>query len=160
VLERLRNDESGAALVEFALVAPLLLLLLFGMIDFGKALNYWVDETHLASSGARWAQVNKNPGAGAGQSLLQYIKAQADAGEIRTGGNSVDGTGATVCVSYPSGTAIVGEPVRISVTSTYRWMSFLGLPVATTNLNGSATMRLEAGPTNLPASDTCFSAAV
>jgi Flp pilus assembly protein TadG len=160
VLTRLRKDQSGAALVEFALVAPLLFVLLFGIIDFGKALNYWIDETHLASSGARWAEVNKNPGAAAGQSLLQYIKAQADANELRNGGASVTGTGATVCISYPSGSAIVGQPVQISVTSTYRWLSIVGLPVAATDLNGTATMRLEAVPTNIPASDTCFSGAV
>ena len=58
------DSEAGVALVEFALVLPLLLLLLFGMLDFGKAFNYWIDETHLANEGARWAGVNKNPGSG------------------------------------------------------------------------------------------------
>ena len=66
VFDRLRHDESGVAITEFALVLPLLLLLLLGMIDFGKAINYWIDETHLANEGARWAAVNKNPGSGSG----------------------------------------------------------------------------------------------
>ena len=39
------DDESGQALVEFALVLPLLLLLVLGMVDFGKAYNYWNDVT-------------------------------------------------------------------------------------------------------------------
>ena len=43
--------EAGVALVEFALVLPLLLVILFGMLDFGKAFNYWIDTTHLANSG-------------------------------------------------------------------------------------------------------------
>ena len=64
-LRLLRRDESGAALVEFALVAPVLLLLLLGMVDFGRAYNYWIDSTHLVHTGARWAAVNKNPGPGA-----------------------------------------------------------------------------------------------
>jgi Flp pilus assembly protein TadG len=55
------TGESGAVLVEFVLVLPLLLVLLFGMLDFGKAFNYWIDETHLANEGARFAAVNKNP---------------------------------------------------------------------------------------------------
>ena len=55
------RNEDGAALVEFVLVLPLLLLLLIGMLDLGKAFNYWIDETHLANEGARYAAVNKNP---------------------------------------------------------------------------------------------------
>ena len=48
------GDERGVALVEFALVLPLLLVLLLGMIDVGKAVNYWNDETHLANEAARF----------------------------------------------------------------------------------------------------------
>src|SRR5919201_6035109 len=72
-------DERGVALVEFALVVPLVLLLILGMIDFGKAINYWIDETHLANEGARWAAVNKNPGTG--KTLQQYILDQVETGE-------------------------------------------------------------------------------
>src|SRR5919201_4870511 len=85
LIRRLRDDESGVALVEFALVLPLLLILLFGMLDFGRAFNYWIDATHLANEGARWAVVNKNPGTG---SLEQFIQEQADTDELRNGGSS------------------------------------------------------------------------
>ena len=44
---RLSHEERGVALVEFALVAPILLVLLFGMLDFGRVFNYWIDATHL-----------------------------------------------------------------------------------------------------------------
>ena len=53
------GEERGVALVEFALVAPILLVILLAVLDFGKAFNYWIDETQLASAGARWAVVNK-----------------------------------------------------------------------------------------------------
>src|SRR6266550_4310535 len=58
---RFAADDRGVALVEFALVLPLILLLLLGMIDFGKAFNYWNDETHLANEAARFAAVNNSP---------------------------------------------------------------------------------------------------
>ena len=61
IVNRNPRDESGAALVEFALVLPLLLLLLFGLLDFGKAFNYWIDETHLANAGARFPHVPPAP---------------------------------------------------------------------------------------------------
>ena len=55
------RGERGTAMVEMALVLPWLLLLLLAMIDFGKAINYWIDETHLANEGARWATISSMP---------------------------------------------------------------------------------------------------
>jgi Flp pilus assembly protein TadG len=141
-----RESEAGVALVEFALVLPLLLVLLFGMLDFGKAFNYWIDETHLANEGARWAVVNKNPGSG---SLQQYIQQQADTPELRNGGTSSVATPLRVCISFPNGSAEVGDPVHVTASVTYNWLPFLGsrVGIAQTTVTGSATMRLEARPT-------------
>jgi len=142
-----QGPEAGAALVEFALVLPLLLVLLFGMLDFGKAFNYWIDETHLANEGARWAVVNKNPGGG---TLQEYIQQQADTPELQSGGTGSVGTPLQVCISFPNGTADVGDPVNVSASFTYNWMPFLGnqIGVTQTTVSASATMRLEAVPTN------------
>ena len=35
--------------MEFALVLPFLLLIIFAMVDMGKAISYWNDQTHLAN---------------------------------------------------------------------------------------------------------------
>ena len=141
------SNESGQALVEFALVLPLLLLLLFGMLDFGKAFNYWIDETHLANEGARWAVVNHNPGGG---TLQQYIQQQSDSAELRNGGTTWVPTKSQVCISFPSGSSNVGDPVQVTVSVDYNWMPLLGKRLSTTKVtvSGTATMRLEATPTN------------
>lgn len=146
-LRKLRG-ERGAALAEFALVAPLLFLLLFGMLDFGKAFNYWIDGQHLSNEGARWAVVNKNPGAGSG-TLQEFIQQQADTAELRNGGTTSVGTPMEVCISFPNG-ANVGEPVHVTASFTYNWLPFLGdeIGVFQTTVTGSSTMRLEAMPTN------------
>jgi Flp pilus assembly protein TadG len=136
--------ERGASLVEFALVIPILLLVLFGLLSFAKAFNYWNDETHLAAEGARWAVVNSNPGGG---SLQQYIQQQADSSELQ-------GL-AHVCISFPnnpdSGTSgQVGDPVTVTVKADYTWMPFVSSTsgmAPTITITGSATMRLEAMPT-------------
>ena len=144
------NDERGTSLVEFALILPLLLLILFGVLDFGKAFNYRNDQTHLAAEGARWAVVNSNPGGG---TLQEYIQQQADSAELRTN--------AQVCISFPNNSETgtsgqVGDPVNVTVKSDYNWILFLasgsggGLNLPTT-ISGSATMRLEAQPTNFSA---------
>jgi Flp pilus assembly protein TadG len=143
------REERGVALVEFALVAPILFVLLFGMLDFGRAFNYWIDSTHLANEGARWAVVNKNPGGG---TLQQYIQQQADTGELRDGGSSSVPDPLRVCISFPSGGA-VGQPVVVTASATYHWLPFLSdhIDVLATTVTGSSTMRLEAVPTNYAA---------
>ena len=146
-------------MVEFALVAPLLFLLLFAMLDFGKAFNYWIDSTQLASEGARLAVVNslvpgKCPGGSTTPASLQaYIQCQADTKELLSGGTTAMPNGAKVCITFPNTTKNVGDPVHVQVSSTYHWLPIIGnrIGIAATTLNGEATMRLEAAATNLSA---------
>jgi Flp pilus assembly protein TadG len=155
------RDERGVALTEMALVLPLLLLLILGMIDFGKAINYWIDNTHLANEGARFAVVNSNPG---GTTRLQdYLIGQTASAEQRGGlSGGVQGTQRTahhvnVYICYysastgsriTSGTPAVGDTVEVIVQYAYDWLRnfpFPGNP--TTTIGGKAAMRLEAVPT-------------
>jgi Flp pilus assembly protein TadG len=147
LFNRIHREEAGVAVVEFALVLPILIVLLFGLLDFGKAFNYWIDETHLANEGARWAVVNKNPGSG---TLQEYIRDQANTEELRTGGTSSVPDALQVCISFPQG-EVVGAPVEVTVATNYNWLSFLGLSVTSTSITGRSTMRLEAQPTNYSA---------
>ena len=57
-----RDRESGQALVEFALILPLFLMIVVGIIQFGVGLNFWLDMQRIANQGARWAVVNEYPG--------------------------------------------------------------------------------------------------
>jgi Flp pilus assembly protein TadG len=51
--------DRGAAAVEFALILPILLLLIFGIIDFGRALNAQITLTQAAREGARLVSLNQ-----------------------------------------------------------------------------------------------------
>jgi Flp pilus assembly protein TadG len=151
------GDERGAALVEFALVVPILLVLLMAMLDFGKAFNYWIDETQLASSGARWAVVNAGPGqcpdGTTATSLVAYIQCQADTKELRSGGTNSVANPAKVCISFPPvaghSAPLVGDPVRVTVSVSYKWLPIIGQRISrvATTIKGESTMRLEAPPT-------------
>lgn len=54
-----RSREDGAAAVELALVLPLLLLLVFGIIDFGRLFNAQITLSAAAREGARWAALSQ-----------------------------------------------------------------------------------------------------
>jgi hypothetical protein len=55
--------DRGAAAVEFALLLPVLLLLLFGIIDFGRAINAQITLTQAAREGARLAALGQSSSA-------------------------------------------------------------------------------------------------
>jgi hypothetical protein len=52
---RSRSLQRSQALIEFALISPVLLLLLFGVIDIGRAIFYYDTLSHAAREGARTA---------------------------------------------------------------------------------------------------------
>jgi Flp pilus assembly protein TadG len=142
---RLR-EETGVALVEFALVLPVLALILFGALDLGKAYNYWIDETHLAHEGARYAAVNKNPDPNQ-PNFLAALREQADTAELKNGGTGSVPNALRICVYLPDGPA-VGNRVRVEVTSTYRFLSFIAgkLNILQKGVVADSTMRLERIP--------------
>ena len=144
------KGEHGVAMVEFALVLPLLMLVLVGIFEFGRTFNYWIDATHLANEAARWAVVDKAPGG----NLQQYVCSQASTDEMQ------NGLKARVQFNPGGGFADstvgldVGEPVRVTVTKT---MSFPliggmlrilgGTGFGNLTFSGKSTMRLETLPT-------------
>lgn len=56
------SDKSGQSMVEFALVLPILILLLMGIMDFGRLFAGYVELQNAARDGARYAAVQQiNP---------------------------------------------------------------------------------------------------
>jgi Flp pilus assembly protein TadG len=159
VLARARarcRSERGQAMAELALVIPVLLLLVLGIVDFGRAVNYWNDTTHLANLGARFAAVGSTGstcnGTDYSQSgtLAAYLQCEAgiDSPELKNGGGST-GIQNGVCVSVVPGST-VGAPVTVTVSANYNWLPvpMLGrvAQFAQTPISGTATMRLEQPP--------------
>jgi Flp pilus assembly protein TadG len=54
------NHDRGAAVVEFALVVPILLLLVFGIIEFGRLYSIQSSLTAAARNGARVMALDNN----------------------------------------------------------------------------------------------------
>jgi Flp pilus assembly protein TadG len=129
------GSEGGQAVVEFALVVPLLLLVIIAILHFGKVMNYWLDLNHVASEGARKAAVNTFS---SDAEYETYIRSRLETGELRTGGTTSIPSPATIAVCLPEGSD-VGDPVTVQVAVNYS-LPFIGSAVA---LRGTATMRLE-----------------
>jgi hypothetical protein len=138
--------EDGQALVELAIVLPILLALVFGIVQFALALNSANDETHLANEVARYATVNENPGCAAepcSTGLAAWGKSQADSTALNA---------QTFCIKFPENPATktsrqIGDPVEVVVQGTISWFPVLKLEATSTNVSGKAVMRLEAAPT-------------
>ena len=131
------RSESGQSAVEFGMVVPFLCVLVLALVDFGKAMNYWLDLNHVASEGARKAAVNTFPTAAEYQT---YVRDRLETTELRAGGTNSIPTGATVSICLPEGSD-VGDPVTVQVAVGYRWIPFIS--GTQWSLKGTATMRLE-----------------
>ena len=81
---RVSRREDGAAAVEFALLLPLLVLMLFGLIQFGIAFNTKIQATNAAREGARMAVVGIDNWAdvGGGLAFWQAVQQNAGVGDI------------------------------------------------------------------------------
>ena len=148
-----RSRERGQALVEFALIAPLFLLIVVGIIQFGIGLNYWLDLNRIANQGARFAVVDHGwtncakadtPATclASPNRLQDYLRS-----EPVSGGLNPD---AYVC--FPTGNA-VGESVQVRVSSDFTFLPILDL--GTITLRAKATMRIEQPVTRYAEDGSC-----
>lgn len=111
-LRRLARGDSGQALVEFALVAPLMLILLLGMVEFGRAWNTYQTVTDAAREGARIAAVNSKQNLSA-DSVFHAVRKALAAARLDSAAATIDTSG------YNFAPADENEAVRISVTYPY-----------------------------------------
>lgn len=102
--------DRGAAAVEMAIMLPLLLLLVFGIIDFGRMLNAQIGVTEAAREGAR-AAVIQNSQAAAEARIAKVV------------------SGATVTVlpdSTPCDGTAVGTDATVTVATTFSFITPVG----------------------------------
>ena len=147
------HEQHGTAMVEMALVMPILVVLVFGIVDFGRAMNYWNDVNQIAADGARFAAVNRNPGddpstPGVDVEFREWLRSQAITGELKDGvlaggvpANCPDSSDSTcsqsvtsklkVCIesgASPAEPLTIGHPISIRVESSYNFIPFHLLP--------------------------------
>ncbi|MEN6451994.1 MAG: TadE/TadG family type IV pilus assembly protein [Thermoguttaceae bacterium] len=131
-----RRERRGAALVEFAIVAPLFFLMVFGIIEFGRAIMVQEILTNASREGARLAVLDSpTPTAGAVKSTVATYLANA----------GISGATVTINPSEPT-SAGYGQPVTVTVSIPFSNVSWLPSPMfmgKTTTLSATTVMRRE-----------------
>lgn len=109
----LRHKERGASLVEFALVLPLIMMIVLGLVSAGVAYNLKITLTHAAREAARYAAIL--PTNGATNAWLDAIETRllADAAGSLDAGQP----GASYCIAYVDGSRAGSETKHIDETS-------------------------------------------
>ena len=112
-----RQRGRGQALVEFALVLPILLLMIFGIVDAGRLIYTYNTVSNAARDGARVAIVNQS---NFGTDTCDTTSATAwPIGCAVTSGLELGLTGADVQVSYrdptDSGPCIIPPATQLSI---------------------------------------------
>lgn len=130
--KKTKRNEKGQALVEFALVLPLLLALVCGIIDFGWIYYNQISLNNAAREGARYAVVHY------ADDPLQTWKTEA---ETRMMNSMVGISSANAIISDPEGQQITASVTSDTKILTGFTSTILGKRSVT--LHASCTMRLE-----------------
>ena len=138
-LRRLARTDAGSELIEMALVTPILLLLVFGIVDFGFMFQRYVVLTNAAVEGARVATM---PGYNAGDAQARVISYAAGGG-IQGAVNPV-----VTPVTLPGidGGTWPGMQVTVTHVYTFQYIAPIatlvgGSTAANVTLTASSTMR-------------------
>jgi Flp pilus assembly protein TadG len=131
------KNQTGTTLVEFAIILPLLLILLFGLMDFGILLYNKAVITNASREAARYGIVLRNP---------KYTTAQVKSfAESYCSGRliSIGSSSPTATVTAP--TQQFGDPLTVQLVYPYNYLvisRFLGWS-ASISLSSTTVMRYE-----------------
>ena len=115
--------DKGATAVEFALVVPLLLVLIVGLIDFGRMGFAQVSVTSASREGARYSSLFSS-GITSMQTFTDLVQASAPAAASVS---QLDSAGTlTISVSQCS-SAQSNENTTVTVSTTFKWLLPVGL---------------------------------
>jgi Flp pilus assembly protein TadG len=112
------SSQKGQSLTEFAIALPILILLLFSVIQFGIIFNNYVTLTDATRAGARKGAVSRQIGpAAANAATIQAVRTsasdlnQADL-NVTVTSDFTAGSDVTVTATYPYKLNLIGIPVK------------------------------------------------
>jgi len=129
-----KKQRRGAAAVEFAMVAPVFFLLLFGMVEHGRMVMVQQLLTNATREGARQAVLDGSTTEAVKDVVEQYLANS----KITVQRDDITVT------PTPSATAF-GDPINVTVSTPFTEVSWLPSPLflGATELQASSVMRRE-----------------
>jgi Flp pilus assembly protein TadG len=134
----IKRNESGQAMVEFALVIPLLVTLVFGIIQFGILFNHHLTLADAVRAGSRQGAISRTlPGGPAAASAAATARVRSAAL-----GSLSDANDPTALVVTVTSTFAQGSDITVKATYPYTIRIF-GVPVTSGRLTSETTERVE-----------------
>jgi Flp pilus assembly protein TadG len=130
-----RRHRRGAAVVEFAIVAPVFFLLVFGMVEYGRMVMVQQVITNAAREGARVGVLDGSTYSDVQTAVNNYLTAA-----------KISTTFTTITVTpNPPSSQTTGSPVTVSVSIPFSKVSWLPTPLylGSTTLSATSVMRRE-----------------
>src|SRR5687768_16693946 len=134
--------KRGSALIEFALVLPIVLLLVFGIIEFSAMFYNKAVITNASREGARYGVIIRSPSYATSTQIIAYTKAYSENKLISFGGSSPT---VTVTVTPSASPATTGDTLKVGVSFVYTnlvILNLLGLG-STKTISAETTMTYE-----------------
>jgi Flp pilus assembly protein TadG len=127
-----RKRRRGAAAVEFAIVLPVFVILVFGMIEYGRMVMVQQVITNASREGARRAVLDGATTTSVQTAVTSYL-------------TNAKVNGGSASVSPNPTTAVAGDPVTVTVTIPFSAVSWLPSPMylGGKTLSATTTMRRE-----------------
>jgi Flp pilus assembly protein TadG len=130
-----RRNRRGAAVVEFAIVAPVFFLLVFGMIEYGRMVMVQQILTNASREGARYAVIlDSNDTTAVQDRVTDYLQSA-----------SINGS-PNVTVDWPASGSGSNQPITVAVSIPFGQVSWLPSPMfvsSTMPLQATSVMRRE-----------------
>jgi Flp pilus assembly protein TadG len=128
------GSQKGQAIVEFALVLPILMAILLGIIQFGIVFNNYITLTDATRAGARKAAVSRflNDNGASAKQAVSDAAAGLDLSKLNP----------TISVTASPDWNSPGGTVTVSASYPYS-LNILGWTVVSGNLNSTTRERLE-----------------
>jgi Flp pilus assembly protein TadG len=110
------RSERGQTMTEFALVLPLLVMLLFGIIQFGVTFNHYLTLTDAVRAGARKGAVSRHEKDPVGVTVDQVRRAATDLKpadlQVAVVSSWDAGDEVEVSASYPYSIKVLGMTIK------------------------------------------------
>ena len=145
------RGEDGQATVEFAIILPLLLILVTGIIQFGLLFNKYITLTDTVRSGARTLAVGRGLSNPCDPAVLQMIKSASGIG-LTSGqvtpsfasGSDYCGTGTYIynTSGNANGNEVQGDQATVTATQPFT-LSVFGMSIMQLNVSASASDGIE-----------------